>query len=302
MQQETYYRKTRWVLWGILFANLLVAAVKLFLGTAAGCASLTADGTHSLADGTSNIIGLVGLGIAAQPRDTRHPYGHQKFEVLASLAIGIMLALLCAQIVWRGISAILSPTQISFTPLELGAIAGTIVINILVSCTEYRAGKRWNSTVLIADSVHTRSDIAISTGVLLSLLGMGLGLPPQTDGIVSLLVACVVAFSCLEILKPALAALADSSVVDCLEVKDAVAAFPQVQGVHKIRSRGAGRQIYIDMHILMEGDSTVEQAHQLSHQIEARLREKYGPMTETVLHIEPAEDMAGHSDRGSFRC
>ena len=106
----------------------------------------------------------------------------------------------------------------------------------------------------------------------------------------------------MEILKPALAALADSSVVDCLEVKDAVAAFPQVQGVHKIRSRGAGRQIYIDMHILMEGDSTVEQAHQLSHQIEARLREKYGPMTETVLHIEPAEDMAGHSDRGSFRC
>lgn len=302
MEQETYFRKTRWVLWGILFANLLVAVVKLWLGISAGCASLTADGTHSLADGTSNIIGLVGLGIAAQPRDTRHPYGHQKFEVLASLAIGVMLALLCVQIVWRGISALLSPTQISFTPLELGAIAGTIVINILVSSTEYHAGKKWGSTVLIADSVHTRSDIAISTGVLLSLLGMRMGLPPQTDGIVSLLVAGVVAFSCCEILKPALAALADSSVVDCLEVKDTVGAFPQVQGIHKIRSRGAGRQIFIDMHILMEGSSTVEQAHELSHQIEARLREQYGPMTETEIHIEPVNPSLDQSRGNSFRC
>ncbi|MBQ1787139.1 MAG: cation diffusion facilitator family transporter, partial [Turicibacter sp.] len=96
---QTNYKKVKKVLWIILLANFAVAILKIIVGTTIRSSSMTADGFHSISDGTSNIVGLIGIGLAAKPRDKEHPYGHNKFEVISGLFIGAMLLVLGIKIV-----------------------------------------------------------------------------------------------------------------------------------------------------------------------------------------------------------
>lgn len=281
------YRNVRTLLWAILFANFLVSIIKLSIGVMTNCKSLMADGFHSFSDGTSNVVGLIGIGFAAQPEDSKHPYGHQKFEVLASLFIGVMLILLSGKILISAYDAFMNPQKLNFSLIEMIAVGCTILINIAVSFLEYKKGVSWKSSILIADSIHTRSDILVSVGVLIGMIGMKLGLPPQIDTIISLIIAVVIFYSAYEILKPSIATLVDSAVVDNEEIATVVEEVPLVQEVHKIRSRGTASCIYIDMHVLVDPDNNVIQTHDLSHHIESKLQEIYGETTQVIIHVEP---------------
>lgn len=275
----------------ILFANFLVSAVKIIIGKYTGSASIAADGFHSSADGASNIVGIIGILIASRPSDHCHPYGHQKFEVLSCLFIGIMLGYLSVTVAITGINGLIDAKRIIFGFTEIIAIIATIGINIIVSFTEYKLGKRWGSSVLVADSIHTKSDILISSGVLVGVIGIKLGLPPQIDGIVSLFISVCIAFSCIEIMKPAIKTLVDGKAVDCNEISTIVMSFTQVKGVHKIRSRAVQNEIFIDMHILINSDASVTDSHSLSHGIENALQEHLGRNTQVIIHIEPYLDL-----------
>ena len=166
------YKKILNLLIVILFANFFVCAVKIIIGITTGCLSLQADGFHSLADGASNVAGIIGILISSRPSDFKHPYGHKKFEVITCLFIGLMLGYLCIMVAVAGITALFNTNTPSFTPFELAAAASTIFINIIVSVTEYKLGKKWDSPVLVADSIHTKSDILISSGVLAGIIAV----------------------------------------------------------------------------------------------------------------------------------
>lgn len=281
------YRQVQKILFLILIANLVVAALKIVIGTIVKSASMTADGFHSLSDGSSNLIGLIGIKLASKPVDEDHPYGHRKFETLASLFICVMLFAVAGKVIMDAIDKFQNPVIPEITIVSLLAMIFTLVVNVWVSVYEYNEGKKLQSQILISDSMHTRSDIFVSVGVLCTLVGVKLGLPPIIDPIVSLVVSGFIIHAGYEIFKESRNILVDRAVVDTNKITDLIMRVNQVKGVHKIRSRGTQNDIHIDLHLLVDPKMTVEESHHLAHQIEDAVREALYPNAEVLAHIEP---------------
>ncbi len=159
----------------------------------------------------------------------------------------------------------------------------TLAINIFVSTYEYRVGKELNSQILMSDSIHTKSDIFISIGVLFTLLGVRLGLPSIVDPIVSLAVSGFIINSSYEVLKSSIGILIDRAAVDKSMIKELVFEFNEVKDVHNIRSRGSKN----DLHIMVEPFISVEESHKLAHRIEKEIKTEINKNTQVIVHIEP---------------
>ncbi|MDZ4063859.1 MAG: cation diffusion facilitator family transporter, partial [Coriobacteriia bacterium] len=160
-------RRIRRILWAILALNLAVAVAKMTWGYVTGSVAMQADGFHSLFDGASNVVGLVGMYIAGRPADREHPYGHGKFETYASAAIGAMLALAAYRVGSSAIQALLdgSPTP-RVDAVSFAIMIGTLAVNVGVTTYERRVGRKLGSAILVADASHTGSDVLVSLGVI----------------------------------------------------------------------------------------------------------------------------------------
>lgn len=290
--EEKKFRKIRQVLFLILLANLLVAALKIIIGSIIKSASMTADGFHSLSDGSSNIVGLIGIHYAAKPVDEDHPYGHRKYETLAGLFIAVMLFFAAGKVIFDAVKRFIEPVVPGITSESLIALIFTLIVNIVVAVAEYRKGKELNSQILISDSMHTKSDILISIGVLITLACVKLGLPPVIDPIVSLIVAGFIIHTGYEIFKENSDVLLDGVAIDAKEIKDVVLSFEDVKDVHKIRSRGSINDLYVDLHIMVDSGLDVEKAHKLAHDIEDAIKAKFKKNSQVIAHIEPYEKEA----------
>ena len=287
MNLQTNYKKVKKVLWIILLANFAVAILKIIVGTTIRSSSMTADGFHSISDGTSNIVGLIGIGLAAKPRDKEHPYGHNKFEVISGLFIGAMLLVLGIKIVLDAIGSFINPVVPNITIESLIALVITLGVNIFISSYEYKVGKKLNSYILISDSMHTKSDIFVSIGVLVTLIGVKLGLPVIIDPIASLVVAGFIFHAAYEIFKSTIDVLVDRAIIDDEHIVGVLNTFDQIKTYHEIRSRGSETNMHVDMHIMVDPNMTVDEAHELSHQIEDRIREITNQNTQVIVHVEP---------------
>lgn len=289
--QRNNYKKVRKILWVILFANLTVALLKIVIGSIIKSASLTADGFHSLTDGSSNIVGLIGINLASKPVDEDHPYGHKKFEKLAGLFIAGMLFFLGGKTVMEAIWRFFNPVTPQISLESLIALIATLCINIFVCTYEYKQGKRLNSHILISDSLHTRSDVFVSAGVILTLILIRIGVPSAIDSLTSLVVAGFIFHASCEIFKTSSEALVDKAVVDTDKVRDIVMSFEKVRDAHDIRSRGSDDDMHIDMHIMTEPDMSIEESHVLIHDIEKKIREELNENAQVIVHFEPFELM-----------
>ena len=280
-------QKVKTVLTIILIANLAVAAVKIIAGQLIQSASLTADGFHSLTDGISNVVGLIGIWFAAQPVDENHPYGHRKYEFLTGLFIGFMLLLIAGLVLYDASQKFLQPVVPEISVASLVALIATLGINIFVSLYEYRQGKKLGSAILIADSLHTRSDVYVSISVLLTLLGIKYGLPPIIDPLASLVVVGFIIKAALQIIRSTSDVLVDAAVADSDLIRDITLGFPEVRGVHDIRSRGTEHDLYIDMHVLLEPEMGIAASHELCLAVEKKICQELNVRARVMIHIEP---------------
>ncbi|NLW22561.1 MAG: cation transporter [Tissierellia bacterium] len=285
--KENNFKKVKIILFIILLVNLLVAMLKIIIGSIIKSSSMTADGFHSLSDGSSNIVGLIGVHYASKPEDENHPYGHHKFETLAGLFIAIMLFFVSGRVILGAIERFKNPIIPEVTMESLIVLIITLIINIVVSTTEYKKGKELNSQILISDSRHTKSDIFISLGVLVTLIGIKLGLPPIIDPMASLVVAAFIIHAGYEIFKETSDVLVDGVAIDPEEIRDIVLGFDEVIDVHKIRSRGNINDLYIDLHIVVDSKLDVESSHKLVHDIEDAIKEKINKNSQVIAHVEP---------------
>jgi cation diffusion facilitator family transporter len=281
------YGKVKTVLWIILYANLGVALLKILVGYQIKSTSLTADGFHSLTDGSSNIIGLIGIHFASKPVDNDHPYGHHKFETLASLFIAVMLLFLGGRIIISAISNIIHPQIPTVTIESLITLVVTLGANIFVTKYENNKGKTLNSSILIADSLHTKSDVLVSIGVLSTMVAIKCGVTPVFDSIASLIVSGFILHASYEIFNDTCGVLMDRAAIDSCKVKEIVMKFDEVKDVHKIRSRGTEDEIYVDLHIMVEPETKVQDSHILMHQIENKLCEELDKSIHVIIHVEP---------------
>lgn len=290
MDAAQNYKQVQKVLLIILFANFGVAILKIVVGTLIRSSSMTADGFHSLSDGTSNIIALIGIHFAAKPADKGHPYGHRKLETLTGMAIGVLLLFVGIKVVVEAIGKFSNPVMPSITLFSLIALVITLGINIFVTTYERRMGEKLGSAVLISDATHTKSDIYITIGVLLTLVGVKLGLPAILDPIVSMVVAGFIFYAAWGVLKENGNVLMDASPIETDKVRDAILPLAGVKDVHKIRSRGTSQQAFLDMHVLVDPEMSVEASHDLEHKIEETVRTTLNPNTQVLVHIEPYQE------------
>lgn len=290
------FKKIKNVLWIILFANVLVALLKIVIGSKIQSSSMTADGFHSLTDGTSNIIGIIGIGLAVKPKDEDHPYGHKKFETLAGLGIAMMLFFVSATIIKEAFTKFFNPTTPNISAESIIILVVTLIINIFVTNYESRVGKDLNSDILTADAAHTRSDVFVSIGVLGTLIALKLGLPPIIDPIISLVIAGLIIHTGYEIFKDTASILVDKYVLDNNAVLELLKAFPEVKNVHRIRSRGREDDMFVDLHIMVDGGFTVNEAHALSHNIEENIKKTINENAEVIIHIEPYDGRGYEED------
>jgi cation diffusion facilitator family transporter len=282
----TRHQEVSRVLVRVLLLNLSVASVKLALGYTTGAVSVVSDGFHSLADSASNLIGLVGLRFSRKPPDTDHPYGHRKFETLAAGAIFMFLVLAVLEIGRSAIDRFAEPEPPHVTWLSFGILIGTLAVNLAIVRYESRAGRRLQSELLLADSMHTRTDVFATIGVLISLAAVQAGFP-ILDPIGGLAIALLIARTSFEIARDTSGILSDRVVLDEDAIRETVMAVPGVLGCHHIRTRGPLDHVFLDAHVWFPADAPLRDAHRLSHVVKDRLMERFPEIADAIIHIEP---------------
>lgn len=280
------YHQIRRILIIVLALNVGVAAAKLVAGWLTGSVSMQADGLHSLVDGSSNLVGLAGVWLAARPADENHPYGHSKFETLASIAIGAFLLFTVVEIVRGAIDNLLRGQQPQVTVFSFGVMLATLAINVAVTTWESRQGRRLGSAVLEADATHTRADIYVSLAVIAGLAATRLGYP-QADALVALAVAGVVGVAAWRVLRRASAVLSDEMALPRAELDELVRAVPGVEGTHRVWTRGQANEVYVDLDIKVDAGMTVEQGHTLAHRVREAIRRRWPAVRHIMVHVEP---------------
>lgn len=286
-QHAVRNRAVRRVLWAILAANWAVAGLKLALGLLTQSAAVTADGFHSLIDGGSNVIGLVAMHFAGHPADDEHPYGHHKFEALASLAIGVMIGMGTIELGRMAFNALVRDVHPTFGPAAIALMLIALVVNLLVTRIETSQGKKLNSALLLADASHTMADVYVTLSVIASLLLAWLGVR-KADGVVALLVLCFVAYTGWKILRQSVGILADSARVDPAKIRELLRLLPEVRGATAIRSRGLEGSVYVDLVIHVEPTLDLQTAHQVADKVEGQIIGAFPEVVDVVVHVEPA--------------
>ncbi|HEY9746670.1 MAG TPA: cation diffusion facilitator family transporter [Oculatellaceae cyanobacterium] len=271
--------------------NLLVSLGKLFWGYQSHTLSLTADGFHSLLDAVANVVGIIALNYSLKPADHDHPYGHRKFEAIASMLISFFIFLTCFEIAGQGFNRILhpgsEPPQISL--ISYLVIGITLVINLFVAWYERKKGQELRNDLLLTDAQHTLSDCLVSLSVILSMVAVQFGFA-WADTVLAFVVAGIILKVGFEMIMLHLSTLTDEAVLNPAEVAALVKEVPGVLGCHKIRSRGLRDHIFIDLHIQVDPELTVKAAHQISYAVEQHLELAYaGRVSDVLVHIEELE-------------
>ncbi len=273
----------------VLLLNLLVAGAKLGYGALSGSVAMTADGFQSLLDGFANVIGIAGIAVAARPPDREHHFGHGRYETLASMAIGALMAVAVIEIVQSAIGRWRAGETPEVTWLSFGVMLGTMAINTAVTLWERRNARRLRSDLLEADARHTGSDVLVSGAVILGLAGERMGLR-GADAAVSLAVAATIAWAAWGILREASLVLTDAATdVEPAALLAVILAAPGAITAHNLRVRSSGGLNWVEVHVTVDPLLTVKQAHEVATGVEDAIKDEIGPGTQTIVHIEPAE-------------
>lgn len=289
------------VTWAGSFVNFLLVVFKFIAGILGHSAAMIADAVHSLSDFATDIVVLIFTRISNKPQDKNHDYGHGKYETLATAIIGIVLFAVGAGICWNGLRAIQTVWQGGRLSVPgMLAFAGAI-ISIVSKELIYRytihVGRKINSSAVIANAWHHRSDAFSSIGTAMGIGGaIALGeswsvLDPMAAVIVSFFIMKV----SVQLLKPCVDELTEKSLPDEIEKEICLIAenTPGVSAIHNLRTRRIGNHYAIEMHVRMNGHLTLYEAHAKASVIENKLKEKYGNETHVGIHVEPVKDADG---------
>ena len=290
-------RIMRVTLWGS-FANFALLVFKLIAGIVGQSSAMIADAIHSLSDFMTDIVVLLFVNISSKPKDDSHEYGHGKYETLATSLIGLVLVGVGLVLFWEGANKIYGffflsiPLDSPKTIALIAALLSIVVKEILYQVTVW-VGRKENSAVVVANAWHHRSDALSSIGTAIGIGGaILLGenwrvLDPLAAVIVSLFIVKVA----LRLVVPAVNELLEKSLPKEMEkeILDIISESPEVRNPHNLRTRRIGNNIAIEAHIRVDGQISVTQAHNITREIERKLRDKFGEATHIALHVEPIQ-------------
>jgi cation diffusion facilitator family transporter len=285
LDKSTAVRNTLLV---ILILNLVVVAIKVFVGIRTGSLSVLGASLESALDALNNLVGMAVVSVAARAPDDDHPYGHDKFETLGALAIVGFLSISCFELLRQGVMQLLDRhVPEPPTVFEIALLATTALVNILVVWYERKRGRELSSAFLMADAAHTSSDLYVT---LLALASLGLARVGYgaLDPLLAVVVALLIAWNGYAILRENVPILVDRRAVDAAEIRRLVGEIPEIHDVRDVRSRATPSGVlFAEVTIGVAASTSVADAHALADQVEARIGERLGTSQVTV-HVEPA--------------
>lgn len=277
--------------------NLVLAAGKLAAGILGRSGAMVADAVHSFSDMATDVVVIAFARISAKPKDEDHDYGHGKYETLATIIISLALVAVGGGILFSAVRGIRVVVNGGLLPrpgaVALVAAAVSIVAKEILYRYTVRAGRRVESPSLVANAWHHRSDALSSLG---TLIGIGCAYFLGTkwriaDPIAALVVAVFIFKIAFDLIRTGLDELLERSLPDDIEreILQIVTADPVVRQPHNLRTRRIGASIAIEVHVRVAGSMSVERSHELTVDIEHRIRARFGAGTMIAIHVEPVK-------------
>jgi cation diffusion facilitator family transporter len=281
-----------------VLVNLVMATTQIVVGTLAKSQALIADGIHSLSDLVSDFVVLFANHHSQKDADTEHPYGHQRFETAASLAVGALLLAVGMGMVWSALHKLQTPDSIAIVHVSaLWVAGGALVAKELLFRYMLRVAKEVKSGMLVANAWHARSDAASSLVVGLGLVGNLAGYP-LLDPIAALIVGFMVGRMGWSFGWDALNDLMDRA-VDTQEVqaiRKTLENTPGVVGVHDLRTRKMGDMVVLDVHIEVDAAITVEAGHNIAVAARQAVMLRHRVLN-VMTHVDPAHQVDADHDK-----
>ena len=293
MTEATALRDKRRAAWAGVVMNGPLAAAKIIAGLAAHSQALVADGVHSLSDLASDAAVIWALGHSHRPPDADHPFGHGRFETLATLAIAAMLGLAALGILIDAGARLLDPPRAAPGLLALWVAGLSIAMKEGLYHHTRAVARRTGSAMMAANAWHHRSDAATSVVALAGIGAAMLG-APWADALGAAIIALMLGRVALHYGRPAIRELVDTAPPAEMsdQITAALIATPGVRDAHDLRLRNMGGSIQADAHITLDPAMTLSEAHRLSEAARSAVLEQVPDVTEIVIHPEPD----GHAD------
>lgn len=288
MNEEKIIRRLSGV--GII-GNVILVVFKFYAGIVGKSEAMVSDAVHSLSDVLATLVAFIGIRLSRREADSDHPYGHERFECLASMVLGIILFATGLGIGYNGLKTIISGDYASIaTPSIIAMVAAIVSIvtkEAMFWYTRYYA-KKINSSVFMADAWHHRSDALSSIGSLIGIAGARLGFPVMDS------IACVAICICIlkvafDVLKDAISKMMDTSCGDEWDSKleEFILSQPGVDGIDLIQSRKFGQKIYLDVEIAVNGKLTLTDAHEIAEKVHDEVEKEYPDIKHIMIHENP---------------
>jgi cation diffusion facilitator family transporter len=276
-----------------VLSNTILVALKLIVGVLIGSVSVISEAIHSALDLAAALIAFFSLKKAAKPADEHHQYGHGKIENISGLIEGLLIFFAAIWIIFEAYKKLISGAHVEGIGLGMAVMAGAATINYLVSRYLFRVAEATDSIALKADALHLSTDVVTSAGVM-----VGLGLIKLTgiellDPLVAVAVALLILKASFELTKEAFLPLLDVKLPE--EEERAIVEIIQRHEAnyvefHKLRSRKAGAERHIDLHLVVPENRHISDIHHMCDQIEQEIKERF-PTSHVLIHAEPCDQV-----------
>jgi cation diffusion facilitator family transporter len=273
-------------------SNTLLIAVKVVAGVVTGSVAILTEAMHSAIDLSASVVAYFSLRKADEPADESHPYGHEKLENLAAAIEGMLILVGSGVIAIEATRRLINGGHVDHLGFGIVVVAGSIVVNVVVSTVIARRARSYDSPALEGDAAHLRTDAATSCAVLVGLLLVQLTGAQWLDAAVALLVAAAIVVTGVRILSRSTRVLVDEGLPDheLQAIHDALTTFgPRgVAGYHRLRARRAGSRRHIDLHVQFRGGTSLEEAHRTAHELQDAIAERLD-RADILIHLEPED-------------
>ena len=272
--------------------NVFQTLIKIGFGILGQSAALIADGIHSLSDLLSDLLVIIAVRLGSREADYEHPYGHRRFETIATVILGISLIAIGGAITWAVMNRMAHPEHLPVpNPITLGIAAVSILVNEWLYHYTKRIARQTRSKLLMANAWHQRSDAISSLVVLFGIGAVMLGYP-LADAIAAIVVALMVAKIGLNLVLESIKELVDTSLPPKLiaEIRTAIMGIDGVEGIHLLRTRHMGEDALIDAHIVVDPRITVSEGHSIGDTVRDELISRFDDVMDVLVHIDPEDD------------
>jgi cation diffusion facilitator family transporter len=273
-------------------SNGLLILLKVVAGIATGSIAIITEAVHSGIDMVASLVAYFSVRKADEPADEDHPYGHEKVENLAAAIEGMLILVGAGIIVYESVHRLVMGAKVERLGFGIAVIAFSTVANFAVSTYLYRQAKATDSPALAGDAAHLRTDAFTSIGVVVGLVLVQITGKDWLDPAVALAVAVAIVLAGVRILTRSSRVLVDEALPpeELEAVREAIEkhAPPEVTGFHKLRARRAGSRRYVDLHLQFHDGTSLQRAHQISHQLQGEIRSRLRG-ADVLIHLEPDE-------------